>query len=119
MADDAAIVEDDADEGLAAERAEEVVVRELQENCADVELAARGGDRGRVFEERRFEAGFGLRVMNDGPAVVFGAFDDIDFVAAGTLKERHAVNEARTVFSLKHQAGCRLKIHTLRVAMSV
>src|SRR5438105_15813810 len=95
LADDAAAVEHNTNERLAAQAGEEEVAFELWEAVrirAAIEGCAGGGDGGRVFEERGLKSGARLRVMNQGPAVIFAALDDVDFVAtAGAVEARRAV----------------------------
>src|SRR5205085_8129192 len=95
LTDDAAAVEHHPNDRFATQAGEKEVAFQLREAVrirAAIEGCARRGDGGRVFEERRFKSGARLRVVNQRPAVILAALDDVDLVAAtGAVKTRRAM----------------------------
>src|SRR4030095_11878982 len=103
-----------ADYALAPQIAEEEIAAKLRERRALIEERARGGDRRRVFEQRRDHPLFRLRMMNHRPTVVLAALDDVDFVAAAW-----AVEARRPVLGLELRVRAGLPGEALRVAVAV
>src|SRR5436853_4492659 len=111
LTDDAAAVQDHANDRLAAQASEEEVAAKLREQCAAIERAARGRDRRRVFEKRRFQAFARLRVMNNRPAVGLPLLYYVDFVAAA-----RCIATRRPMLRLEHRVRARLPVNPLRIA---
>src|SRR5262249_17467484 len=99
---------------LSAQRRKEKVPFEGRQQIPAREGGARGSDRRRVLEQRRYGPLLRLAMVHEGPAVVLAGFDDIDLVAAaGTVEARGPV------LGLKLEPRARVPVETLRVAMAV
>src|SRR6185369_4986262 len=97
LTNNAAAIQDHPDDPFSSETTEEEIAFENGKGRAVIKHCACGCARGRIFKQRRFEAGLRFLVMNCRPAVILCFLDNVYLVTAA-----RTVKAARTVFGLKH-----------------